>query len=361
MIDSLSFLMLILVSISLYQIFTNSHNLVRLFWIVLPGSILIYAVHPTALLYAVGCFAFLLIMFITGRSLSSSRAKVRLPYFVLLLLFLPDVFNFAQKHPVLYLGAAFFIVRNMMTLSEALKKGIAFSEYFPAALVATFFIGALPSGPVYSGLDIWNQMKQRKPIDYSEGAYRLFEGFVCLFALAGFINMALNHITSYAFYGSNMLIIIFSGIIYVAIKSLLAFGFLFSTFYGYSRMAEGTALLMGFNIPQNFDNPHLATDLGNFWKRWHRSMANFVMQYIYLPLLVTHKNAKYALIAAFLAMGIWHKFSVGFLLWGLGHGVGLAYIMPWLNKRFSSPTFIRVVSLAYVVFLSSIAHEVWTS
>ena len=120
-------------------------------------------------------------------------------------------------------------------------------------------------------------------------------------------------------------------------------------------------MLMGFTVPQNFDRPWLATDLANFWKRWHISMANFVMQYIYLPLLVSYNNARLALVCAFLFMGIWHKLSAEFMLWGLGHGVGLSYLLPWLQNRSVSPRVIRWLSLGYVVFLSSIAHEVWTS
>lgn len=361
MIDSLSYLLLVVFSICLSQIFLNSHVAVRLGLIALSGMVLIYAVAPLALLYAIACIALSLMVYFVGTRYASLKLKSRLPYTILFLLFLPDVFNLVRDKPVVYLGAAFFIIRIMMTLSEALKKDIKLGDYFPAVITATFFIGALPSGPVYSGLDVWREIVERKPVNYKEGVYRLFEGFVCLFAVAGFVNMVLMDIGNYAYSGSNLILAIIYGLPYIIVKSLLAFGFLFSTFYGYSRMAEGSALLMGFSVPQNFDNPHLATDLSNFWKRWHRSMAKFVMQYIYLPLLVSYKNAKFALMFAFLFMGVWHKLSLEFMIWGLGHGIGLAYLMPWLQRCFSSSMIIRVVSLCYVVFLSSIAHEVWTS
>lgn len=361
MIDSLSYLLLILFSISLSQIFMASHVIFRLALLSLPGVVLIYAVAPGALLFALACIAISLLIYFVGSHTTSPKLKARLPYTVLFLLFLPDIFNATQDNPIVYLGAAFFIIRLMITLSEALKKDIYAGDYFPAIITATFFVGALPSGPVYSGLDVWREMGERNPVNYKEGAFRLFEGFVCLFAIAGFVNMALLELETYVYSGGSLLVAVLSGIAYVIVKSLLAFGFLFSTFYGYSRMAEGSALLMGFSVPQNFDNPHLATDLGNFWKRWHRSMAKFVMQYIYLPLLVSYNNAKLALIFAFLFMGVWHKLSLEFMIWGLGHGAGLAYLMPWLQRRFPSPWVIRVVSLCYVVFLSSIAHEVWTS
>jgi len=196
--------------------------------------------------------------------------------------------------------------------------------------------------------------------DYREGCYRLFEGFVYLFAVAGFAGLAIGAI-EYAEFG----IISSGGLAIILLLTLVAkpvagFAFLFATFYGYSRMAEGSALLLGFEVPQNFNKPHLARDLGDFWKRWHRSMADFVMQYIYLPLLVTTSRTKLALVTAFAFMGLWHNISVGFLIWGLGHGLGLAYLLPWARQRNTGPIVLRVASLAYVIILSGIAHGVWS-
>ncbi|MGB5347627.1 MAG: hypothetical protein WBN23_15785, partial [Woeseia sp.] len=89
--------------------------------------------------------------------------------------------------------------------------------------------------------------------------------------------------------------------------------------------------------------------------------ADFVMQYIYLPLLVTSARTRLALIAAFVFMGLWHKLSLSFLAWGFGHGVGLAFLLPWAERRKFGPTTLRVASLAYVIVLSAIAHGVWSA
>ena len=58
-------------------------------------------------------------------------------------------------------------------------------------------------------------------------------------------------------------------------------------------------------------------------------------------------------------MGLWHDLSVNFLIWGLGHGLGLAYGMPYAKKLGVSAVTLRVLSLFYVLFLSAIAHRVW--
>ena len=89
-------------------------------------------------------------------------------------------------------------------------------------------------------------------------------------------------------------------------------------------------------------------------------MADFVMQYIYLPLVVTTTRAKLALTAAFVFMGLWHEFTLGFLIWGFGHGLGFAVALPWARRHGIPGGAIRVASLVYVLALSGVAHGVWT-
>lgn len=360
MVDAISFLIVILLAAGLSHAFLPYDSRNRLFWIVGPGVLLLFITHPLALVFAVSCYALSTVIFLAGRFLASPRLKPRISYSILLLLFVPDISRLASEAPILWLGSAFFIIRQMMTVAQGIKSDVTLREFLPSLLAATFFFAALPSGPVFNGLNVWKRLRQDSVPDYREGLSRLFEGFVYLFAVAGFVGVgirALDEPNPDFMLSSGLAGFLF--ITFVA-KPLAGFAFLFATFYGYSRMAEGSALLFGFEVPQNFNKPHLARDLGDFWKRWHRSMADFVMQYVYLPLLVTTSRAKLALISAFGFMGLWHSFSVGFLVWGLGHGLGLAYLLPRASQRGLGPITMRVMSLAYVVFLSGIAHGVWS-
>jgi len=364
MIDAVSFLAVILLSVGLSHVVSPYDCRNRMFWIVVPGIVLLFIIHPMALVFALACFALSIGVFLVGRALDSPGHKTRIPYVILLLLFVPDVVRLAGQAPILWLGSAFFIVRQTMTVAHGIKNAVALNQFIPALLLSTFFFAALPSGPVFNGLRSWNLLKQNSAPAYGEGCYRLFEGFVYLFAVAGFISVAISMIIRIieiveiqapgpgGFAASLVLRFV--------VEPIAAFGFLFATFYGYSRMAEGSALLFGFEVPQNFNKPHLARDLGDFWQRWHRSMADFVMQYIYLPLLVTTSHTKLALIAAFVFMGLWHNFSLGFLVWGFGHGVGLAFLLPWAQRRNIKPAVLRLASLTYVIMLSGIAHGVWS-
>ncbi len=360
MIDAVSFLILILLSVGLSHAVLPCDCRNRLFWIVAPGILLLFITHPVALVFAIASFATSIGVFLAGRALDNPRLRTRIPYLILLLLFVPDVGRLASEAPILWLGSAFFIIRQMMTVEQGIKHAVPLKQFIPGLLLATFCCAALPSGPVFNGVRTWERLRLNAPPVYGEGCYRLFEGLVYLFAIAGFLGVAIRVIdvlqgnveASGAFAATLLLNLVAAPV--------AGFAFLFATFYGYSRMAEGAALLFGFEVPQNFNKPHLARDLGDFWKRWHRSMADFVMQYIYLPLLVTTSRTKLALIAAFVFMGLWHNFSVGFAIWGLGHGVGLAFLLTWAQKRNVGTTLLRVASLAYVIMLSGIAHGVWS-
>ena len=359
MADPVSFLTLILLSAGLSHAMYAYDPRNRLFWSCMPGVALMFMVHPLALVFALVSFVTCGALYLFGRHIDSSRIRARLPYSILLLLFVPDVTGAFTATRILWLGSAFFIIRQMMTVAAALKERRSASDFAPALLLATFFLAALPSGPVFDGLRIWDQLKVGRSPEYPEGLIRLFEGFVHLFAFAGFADVAIEHAsaTRAALAQSGSLAAAWA--LRLLIEPLLGFGFVFATFYGYSRMAEGTALLFGCEVPQNFDKPHLARDLADFWKRWHRSMADFVMQYIYLPLLVSTSRAKFALIAAFVFMGLWHDFTLGFTIWGLGHGIGLAIVLPWARRLVVPAPILRVLSLVYVIALSTVAHGVW--
>lgn len=356
-IDSISFLIFILLSVALSHTVLAYDYRNRLFWTSAPGILLLFVIHPAALLFAITCFGLSAAVFLTIRHLHPSKPPAIWAYSVLLPLFAPDILNLYEEEPILFLGAAFFIIRQMMTVAQCLKQGVEIRVFFPALFIATFFLAAIPSGPVFSGLKIWHALRKNAVPKYGEGLYRLFEGFVFLFAIGGFTSRTLGNLERVKEPLQAAGFVLAYGISEYIVTPLFAFLFLFSTFYGYSRMAEGTAFLFGFEVPQNFNKPHLAKNLGDFWKRWHRSMADFVMQYIYLPLLVSTGRTKFALITAFVFMGMWHQISLNFLIWGFGHGIGLAIAFPWLKKWLPSAA-IRVLSLLYIIFLSSIAHGV---
>ncbi len=98
---------------------------------------------------------------------------------------------------------------------------------------------------------------------------------------------------------------------------------LYFDFAGYSNMAIGLGLMMGFSFPQNFDSPYQATSIQNFWRRWHMTLSSFLRDYLYIPLggnrfgkLLSYRN----LLVVMLLGGFWHGAGWTFILWGWMHG-----------------------------------------
>jgi alginate O-acetyltransferase complex protein AlgI len=118
---------------------------------------------------------------------------------------------------------------------------------------------------------------------------------------------------------------------------LLGFAYqLYYDFSGYSDMAVGLGHMFGLRLPQNFNSPYQATDMADFWRRWHISMSSFFRDYVFLPLR-RHGDSRAALYAqlmlTMLLVGLWHGASWTFVLWGGYNGVLLivhhALARPW--------------------------------
>ncbi len=101
---------------------------------------------------------------------------------------------------------------------------------------------------------------------------------------------------------------------------------IYCDFSGYTDMAIGLALILGFEFPQNFRSPYRATGLRDFWRRWHMTLSRFLRDFLYIPLggnrggrLLTYRN----LFLTMLLGGLWHGAAWTFVLWGALHGAGL--------------------------------------
>ncbi|MGI0484602.1 MBOAT family O-acyltransferase [Pantanalinema rosaneae CENA516] len=106
-----------------------------------------------------------------------------------------------------------------------------------------------------------------------------------------------------------------------------AYGFqLYLDFSGYVDMARGTALLLGFNLPANFDFPYLTTNISEFWRRWHITLGDWLRNYLYFPLGGSRQGLWRTCLNLMIVMaiaGLWHGAAWGFVVWGTLHGVAL--------------------------------------
>ncbi len=116
---------------------------------------------------------------------------------------------------------------------------------------------------------------------------------------------------------------------------LLAFAYglqLYFDFSGYVDVARGSALLLGFNLPQNFNFPYFAVSIADFWRRWHMTLGEWLRNYLYFPLGGSRRDLARTCVNLMLVMliaGVWHGDRWGFVVWGAIHG--LALIVHRLN------------------------------
>lgn len=134
-------------------------------------------------------------------------------------------------------------------------------------------------------------------------------------------------------------------------------------FCGYSNMAVGLGLILGFTLPRNFRLPYASLSITEFWRRWHISLSSWLRDYLYIPLggsrgstAETYRN----LIVVFLLCGLWHGASWNFVLWGVWHGSFLIFERTILGRYLlqTPPAFrwtytMLVVMGGWVLFRSS--------
>ncbi len=102
---------------------------------------------------------------------------------------------------------------------------------------------------------------------------------------------------------------------------------IYCDFSGYSDIAIGVARIIGFDLPENFDMPYLATSITEFWRRWHMTLSQWLRDYLYIPLGGNRRGALRTYVNLAITMllgGLWHGANWTFVVWGLLHGVGLA-------------------------------------
>jgi D-alanyl-lipoteichoic acid acyltransferase DltB (MBOAT superfamily) len=131
--------------------------------------------------------------------------------------------------------------------------------------------------------------------------------------------------------------------IYSGFENLLAiYGYglqIYCDFSGYTDIAIGVALILGFRLPVNFNAPYKATSITDFWKRWHISLSQWLRDYLYISLGGNRKGkirTYFNLMITMLLGGLWHGASLRFIIWGGLHGIGLVINKIWTSV-FKSP------------------------
>ncbi|MFP5042352.1 MBOAT family O-acyltransferase [Parasediminibacterium sp. JCM 36343] len=251
-----------------------------------------------------------------------------------------------KVHPlklILPVGISFYTFENLSYTIDVYKGVFKPVRKFIDYLFFLSFFPKLLMGPIVRAADFVPQI-HKKPVvtnqQVGEGLYLITAGIIKKVIISDYIN-------------ANYVINIFDNPgAHTGIECLLAvYGYpmvIYCDFSGYSDMAIGMAKWMGFDININFLSPYQSATIGEFWKRWHISLASWLKDYVYIPLggnkegkFNTYKN----LMITMLLGGFWHGASWNFLFWGalqgtaliaekLRTGMGRQYllVLPWSAK-----------------------------
>jgi alginate O-acetyltransferase complex protein AlgI len=242
---------------------------------------------------------------------------------------------FAQHLPpmpwsiLLPLGISFFVFEFIHYVTDVYKGGAPVRSFFQFALFASFFPTQI-AGPIKRYQDFIPQLAN----DGKFGMDMLDKGLsLIIFGLFKKVVFAdnLSVIVQSAFARPDLL----SGVdLWLAVY---AFAFqIYFDFSGYTDIARGSAWLMGYKVPPNFNLPYLATSITDFWHRWHISLSSWLRDYLFIPLGGSRGNQLFTWRNLMLTMvlgGLWHGAAVHFILWGAYQGVML--ILHKLVKNWS--------------------------
>jgi alginate O-acetyltransferase complex protein AlgI len=222
-------------------------------------------------------------------------------------------------HLVLPVGISFYTFQAM-SYSIDIYRGHArpARSFLDFACYVSMF-PQLVAGPIVRYHELDGQMRQRTHTWAKAGAG------ITLFVLGLSKKVLLaDAVAPMADWGFAQASIGFAG----AWTSLLAYTLqIYFDFSGYSDMAVGLGLMLGFQFPQNFHSPYKSGSITEFWRRWHISLSSWLRDYLYVPLGGNQKGSVRTYVNLFLTMllgGLWHGASWTFMLWGGYHGVLLA-------------------------------------
>jgi len=278
---------------------------------------------------------------------------------------------------ILPVGISFYTFQTISYTVDIYRGKLTPSESFWEFALFVSFFPQLVSGPILRASHFLPQLREKlskenltvrlRAISIHHSALRfgislMAVGFFKKMFFADNIAPMVNEIFSVPIGLESFSIII----------GAIGFGIqIYCDFSGYSDIAIGAAIILGFNIPANFNKPYFATSPVDFWKRWHISLSTWLRDYLYIPLGGNKKGdyRSYAnLFTVMIIGGLWHGAAWNFLIWGALHGVYLAVYKLLITKfpsledtqllKSRKTKIIAILITQYFVFLAYVAFRV---
>ncbi len=263
--------------------------------------------------------------------------------------------QFNSRSLFLPIGISFYTFQSLSYLIDVYRTVIPASTSFLHYVFYMTFFPHLVAGPIVRAKDFLPQIPHTVFPDRhqcNEALLKISQGLFKKLILADYLGQWVDMVYAQP--------LAFTG--FETTTSVYAYAFqIYFDFSGYSDIAIGLALLLGFRLKENFNTPYLASSISDFWRRWHMSLSSWLRDYIYIPLGGNQKGAKNTylfLIITMLVGGLWHGASWKFVLWGLAHGIALA-LHKLLFKKSTNPVNSIGLQIIYTLFTFHLVCLLW--
>jgi alginate O-acetyltransferase complex protein AlgI len=227
------------------------------------------------------------------------------------------------------IGISFFTFQALSYVIDVYRRSFEPGNLLDFAVYEAFFPQVV-AGPIVRAPELMPQFKERhdpRRVDASKAFFLIMIG---LFKKVVIANFLATEIVDSVFGAPNQAssLEVLVGVYAYAVQ-------IYADFSGYTDMAIGLALLLGFRFPQNFDGPYTAVSLQDFWRRWHMTLSRWLRDYLYIPLggnRGTRRHTYRNLMITMVLGGLWHGAAWTFVIWGAIHG-GFLSLEHWRRSR----------------------------
>ncbi|MGD0378522.1 MAG: MBOAT family protein [Acidimicrobiales bacterium] len=216
-------------------------------------------------------------------------------------------------------GISFFTFMALSYVIDIYRRKLVPARAIDVAVYLSFF-PHLVAGPIVRGGELLPQIRRKRDpagIDFGRAAWLVAAGLFKKVVISSYIDSAIVTPVFSAPHQHSAFEILFA-----------AYGFavqIYADFSGYTDIAIGLAMFLGFRFPQNFDAPYTARNLQDFWRRWHMTLSRWLRDYLYIPLgggrgsrWIVARNIMITMVLG----GLWHGAAWTFVAWGAIHGSG---------------------------------------
>lgn len=244
---------------------------------------------------------------------------------------------FVKRRPTDYvflLGVSYFSFKMLHTIIESYKQKINKLNFLNYINYILFF-PSYTSGPINRFNHFSQQLDDESPRtlweDLKSGSERIVHGLFKKFVIVQIVFPYTSIINGEAISSPQI------SIPRIAVGLYAYALYFYFDFSAYSDLAIGCGRILGITLPENFNNPFLRRNIRELWANWHMSLTQWLIDYIYWPLVRRFRNLNYfrthplqlsvvAMTITFLVCGMWHGDTINFILWGAYHGIGISIV-----------------------------------